>query len=559
MRSLSVKVGLAVATVVASVLPVALLTAQPALADYSPNPGDVVGVGSDTLQYMIDFMADGDAYGDQGYNTQLHNKYKLVNIDATADANARLAYGVNGGQASQTACTPGTGSTTGTGNQTTTNAGVPCVLNPTVVLRAGLQPVQRPNGSGAGVKALVQDILAGNNTAATEVINYARASAIQEQNSAGTSYTGPALPSGQILDQLSVATDTLPILKASTSNAVPLSATQLALIYAQNTGSCITWNNPQISGVWLESAVVTSGSMSVTFPASDEQPTASDVGWVVQGSGITAGTTVSAVGTDSITLSAAAIGSGTESVGLVNPSASTAAIVPIIPQVGSGTRSYFLGQIGLSSVGTCTVVGEENDPTAIYDNPSGDAADSIEPMSQGRLYLYEGETNTGASQGLPGTGYFSDPSCPYLAGTSACGTGTVGGGTSTYVPNAVLPAVKATTTGSPVGLGFYPAAGGLTSGLFNPTRTLYLYFRNSDLSSTTGWQPGTTLNWVRTLFYNPCSAGFTGCVTVGGVQYGPGGAPYIQQSSGQTLLEDAGVFPESSEVCTEISNGYASC
>jgi hypothetical protein len=558
LRQRTLKFGLAAATVAAAVLPLALAI-QPAGADYAPNSGDVVGVGSDTLQYMLDFLADGDAYGDQGYNTQLHNKYKLVNIDATADANARLAYGVDGGQSAQTTCSPGTGSTNGTGNQTATNPGVPCVLNPTVVLRAGLQPVQRPNGSGAGVKALVQDMVAGNNTPASEVINYARASAIQEQNSAGTSYTGPTLPNGQILDQLSAATDTLPMLKAATSNAVPLSATQLEYIYEQNTGSCITWNNPQISGVWLESAV-TNSTTTVSFPGGDpQQPTSANDGWVVQGSGIPTGDTVASVGTDSITLTTAATSSNTESIGLVNPSASSRAIIPIIPQVGSGTRSFFLSEIGLSGPGECPVVAEENDPTAVYDVTSGDSADAIEPMSQGRLDLYEGLSNTGGSEGLAGTGYFSDPSCPYLVGTSACGTGSVSGGSSTYVPNAVLPAVTAITTGSPAGLGAYPASGGLTSGLFDVTRTLYLYFRNSDITSTTAWQPGTTLNWLRTLFYNPCEVGQSGCITSGGSTYGSGGAPYIQQTAGQTDLEDAGVTPEATEVCTEISNGYASC
>ena len=358
MRHRTFKLGLAAATVVAAVLPIAL-TATPAYADYAPNQGDIVGVGSDTLQYMINFMADGDAYGDTGYN-QLGNKHKLVSIDATADANARLAYGVDGGQSGQTTCTPGTGSTAGTGNQTGTNTGIPCVLNPTVVLRAGLQPVLRPNGSGAGFKALVQDMVAGHNTPATEVINFARASSAQT--------TTASLPAGVNLDQLSLATDTLPMLTSSganPTNAVPLSASQLSLIYAANSGSCITWSDPRISGVWLENAV-TNGTATVTFPASDPQPTSANVGWVVQGTGIPVGDTIASVGTHSITLQTAASSSATENVGLVNPSASTDTIVPLVPQVGSGTRSYFLGQLvpTLSNPGTCTPVSEENDPTA---------------------------------------------------------------------------------------------------------------------------------------------------------------------------------------------------
>ena len=162
MRYRTLKLGVVAATVVATVLPLALFVAGPSRADYAPTGKDVVGFGSDTLQYMLDFMADGDAYAGTGYNG-IGNKYKVVSFDVTADANARLAYGVDGGQASQATCTPGTGSTSGTGNGTGTNTGVPCVLNPTIVLRVGLQPMQRPNGSGAGFKALVQDVIAGDN------------------------------------------------------------------------------------------------------------------------------------------------------------------------------------------------------------------------------------------------------------------------------------------------------------------------------------------------------------------------------------------------------------
>ncbi|MGC9962888.1 MAG: hypothetical protein ABSE47_13435 [Acidimicrobiales bacterium] len=543
MRSLRVKFGLAAVTAVAAVVPLAL-TAQPARADYSPNTSDVVGVGSDTLQYMLDFMADGDAYGDPGYN-QLGNKHKLVNIDATADANARLAYGVDGGQSAQTTCSPGTGSTAGTGNATGTNTGIPCVLNPTVVLRAGLQPVQRPNGSGAGFKALVQDMVAGHNTPASEVINFARASATQT--------TTATFPAGVNLDQLSIATDTLPMLTSSGANpthAVPLSPSQLSIIYAANTGSCITWSDPRISGVWLETAV-TNGTTTVTFPSTDPQPTAANDGWVVQGTGIPTGDTVASVGTNSITLSVAATGSGSGNVGLVNPAASTNAIIPLIPQVGSGTRSFFLGQLvpTLSAPGTCAQVSEENDPTAIYDVASGlslDPKDAIEPMSQGRLDVYQGVNNTGTSGGIGG--YFLDPSCAYLSGAAACGTGSVSGGT--WATNAVTPAVASVKTGTPVGLGAYTGTG-QGGGLFNPTRTLYMYFRNSDITSTTGWQPGSTENWLNTLFYDPCEVGQT-CTGPGGI-YGPAGAPYIQQGAGQTLLEDAGVNPLATEVCTDLT------
>lgn len=51
--------------------------------------------------------------------------------------------------------------------------------------------------------------------------------------------------------------------------------------------------------------------------------------------------------------------------------------------------------------------------------------------------------------------------------------------------------------------------------------------RESDLNSTTPWQPGSTLNWVKALFYNP-----------------DGPAPFVRTPAGAALLEAAGVTPD---------------
>jgi hypothetical protein len=82
---------------------------------------------------------------------------------------------------------------------------------------------------------------------------------------------------------------------------------------------------------------------------------------------------------------------------------------------------------------------------------------------------------------------------------------------------------------------------GSTAFLIN--RPLYIYFRDSDVTSTTAWQPGSTLNAVRTLFYNPCLTGMTGCVTVGGQTFGPGGPPFIDTAPGQADVSAAGIVP----------------
>jgi hypothetical protein len=653
MRHRKLGLGLAGLAAFAAALP---LLAQPAYADYAPSKGDVVGVGSDTLQYMIDFMSDGDAYADPGYNAAL-NKFKEINFDATADANARLAYGVDGGQASQLVCTPGTGGTKGTGNGTTTHADQPCVLNPTIVLRAGQQPVQRPNGSGAGIAALKADVQAGNNLASgphQEIINFSRASAAQAPASTFN------------LDDIHAATDTLPMLVASTTNAVTLDSTELGNIYkAATTGTnayggtgCVTWN---------------------------ELPN--------------------------------------------NAGGSTDTIIPIIPQVGSGTRSFFLAQIGNVTPGNCDATGEENDPTAIANQST--PADAIEPISLGRLNLFLGTTNSFSTAGQP-AGYFLDESCPYLANITACangGTGSItyadtevanadngvnitalGGnlpvnsvtgfktpsgsievetlsgqavlnytgvnaGTNTFtgvtIANAaqggvqsgllvgpisttatippssvtqsastfftapVLPSVKvlqgsttvaagssgvnvstftgaqslhvaattpffcatgtlsvATSTGTATitftgtsggntftgvtttsGTGTLATGGAVTetdacsgNALFDPLRTLFIYFRNSDIYSGQAFQPGTTENWLNTLFYDPCLPGASGCTThtagsgpglyaSDGCTDGPAGPPFIDTTAGQQLLIDAGVTPLDTD-CNGTGQNY---
>ena len=529
------KLGLIATAAVSAAFP--LLQTQSAYADYAPSKGDVVGVGSDTLQYIGDFLADGDAFADPGYNANL-NKFRLISFDAIPDANARLAYGVNGGQSTQTACTPGTGSTAGTGNATGTNAGVPCVLNPTIYLRAGTQAVLRPNGSGKGIGALEQDILAGNNLtsgAHQEIINFSRASAAQTPNA---KYG---------LDSIEVATDTLPIIAASATNApAALTTAQLATIYSASTPNCVHWNTNGITGT-----------------GSDQ-------------------------------------------------------IIPVVPQVGSGTRSFFQSQLGISSFGNCAQVAEENDPEAIGQQAT--PADAIEPMSLGRLNLFNSTATNGSK-------YFLDPSCVYDANTTACGTGSITqnrttvdasennvsitalGGTlnvasssgfsttgsiqvETTIGNAILNYTGTNTTSTPntfTGVTVASTGGGVTTGnlltgnqvaqstntyvangltppvqvltgtgTFNPTRPLYIYFRDSDIYSSAPFQPGTTVNWLETLFYDPCLTGQT-CVSgpAGANEYGPAGPPFIDQAAGQQLLTDAGVTPLDTGVAANFTKGGA--
>jgi hypothetical protein len=405
-----------------------------AYADYAPTSSDVVGVGSDTLQAAFNFLADGDHLGDAGYNGGKKNKF--ISFDATADANTRLSYGT--GALSGT-CTPGTGGTQGTGNQNTTHTDNPCTQNPTIVIRAGKSPIQRPNGSGAGYNLLKADTNTTSGKTINGLVDFARASSARGSNA--------------LFDSMTMGTENVGMLISSTSSndLAPLSVAQIKQIYQCSTDG---------------------GS---TYAPQD---------WSNYGGN--AGT-----------------------------------IKALLPQAGSGTRSFFLGQIGLTESqianansalatagqGTCTTNVEENDPEAI--DASGSPANAIEPMSQSRLFLFQGKLNDGSlNLGSSGLAYFKDPSCVGLSTVApACTTGA-----------ALAPNVKMWTS----------ADTGASDGnpTWFPNRNLYVYFRHADITSTKPFQGAGTPNWINTMFYNP-----------------GGPTPYMCSSGGQTLIKAAGITP----------------
>src|SRR5262249_36623257 len=140
--------------------------------------------------------------------------------------------------------------------------------------------------------------------------------------------------------------------------------------------------------------------------------------------------------------------------------ASANTIHPLLPQVGSGTRTSFLGAIGVTTPGGCVANVEENDPEAI--DQSGFPADAIEPMSSGRLNLFQGRDGSNAPNGVGG--YFTDPSCPFGITAGNCAVAS-----RTLSPN-----VKYWTTGAP-----------LSGTLFNINRPLFIYFRDVDVFNDT--------------------------------------------------------------------------
>jgi ABC-type phosphate transport system substrate-binding protein len=178
------KVSALLTTALIGALAVSL--AGPAAADPTPQPKDIVGVGSDTSQFALNYLADGVTSGTflSGYNA-LAAGARLVSFDALkADGPA------------------------------------------TIVLKAGTAAITRPNGSGSG-KALLYGATNNPN------VNFARSS------------SGPAPAENSAnLWHVPFAVDGLKLVTANTSNA-PASITpaQMVDIYK---GTVTNWN--QIGG-----------------------------------------------------------------------------------------------------------------------------------------------------------------------------------------------------------------------------------------------------------------------------------------------------------------------
>lgn len=387
---------LAAVGVVAAVLPVT--AASTAFADYAPQSNDVVGVGGDTPQYAVDLLINGDANGHQGFDDAT-GVNRVDYFDATGDANGRQTY---------------------TSSVTTGSPSV--LLNPTIVLRAGDNPVQRPQSSGAALSALEADKPPADPN--SDTINFVA--------SATAPAAGNGVPGG--LDYVEFGTDAIKIAVNSgtggTNAPAGLSALELAKIY---NGTWTTW------------------------------------GQVAAGGGSPSGDTIYAE-----------IPTTTSSI----YSKFTGALSSAYTTAGDGTWSLD---------GTFVHTVEQNDPTTITGAPI--PADAIAPFSAARLNLWN-------------DGYFYNPATVFP------------GATSPLTPNVSL------LTGTAAD----------SSPSLNVAVTDYFVFRANDAAlsgATHPYEPGGTLNWVQTLFYN--SAWTPGSTSVP--------APYIDTPEGQTLIAASGVTP----------------
>jgi hypothetical protein len=362
-----------------------------AFADYAPQTNDIVGVGGDTPQYAVDLLINGDTSGHLGFD-EATGVNRVAYFDANGDANGRQAY---------------------TSNLTTGLAST--LLNPTVVLRAGDNPVQRPQSSGAALSALDADKPPADPN--SDTINFVA--------SATAPAAGNGVPGG--LDFVKFGTDSIQIaVNSATTNApAGLSPVELANIYD---GTWTTW------------------------------------GQVAAAGGAPSGDTIYAE----------------------------------IPTSTSSIYSKFVAAL-VSAVPTFTVDAafvhtvEQNDPTTVTGAPI--PADAIAPFSSARLALWA-------------NGYFFNPA-------------TVFPGAATALQSNVrlLSGTAADSTGS-----------------LSVAITDYFVFRANDLAlqgSVHPYEPGGTLNWVQTLFYN--AAWTPGSTTVP--------EPWIDTTTGQAEIAASGVTP----------------
>ncbi|HWB65937.1 MAG TPA: substrate-binding domain-containing protein [Mycobacteriales bacterium] len=304
--------------------------------------GDVVGVGSDTLQNGADFLFDGAPGVVGGYNT-LGNNHRVYSFFATGDANGRATYDGTCGTASAA-----TGLGTFCAN---TNNQAPNLLPATVVLRDGTVPVTRPNGSGAGVAALINDTpgdaadFKGYQGLPNGSIQFARMSRLPNSTEEGECPTSGACGG---LHVYQFATDKLQIAHdAATYNGPSgLSADELYHIFV--TCDYTKWN--QIPGN-------SAGSSDTIHPLIPQS------------------------------------GSGTRNFFLADLAAAEGITTTLTP-------------------GACTRTVEEHDPTGIYADPT--PADAIEPFSTGKLALINsgyfknaGYSGNGAANGAYTPGFLT--------------------------------------------------------------------------------------------------------------------------------------------------------
>jgi hypothetical protein len=463
-------------------------------ADPAPSASDVVGVGSDIVQNSLDFLADGvDGY--PGYNAA-GNVNRLANFDATADANGRNAF-----------LDPALGLS---GNND--------LLNPTVTLRGGTSPVTRPNGGSVGLLALTFDGDTENQfqltSGTTPALNWGKPQLVdfaRSPNLPTNTGTDPAKNNqlaadknlGTQLHSVRFAIDQQYIAAATTTNAPSyLSPVQIAAIYK---GYWTDWRqvpgSPHYESNWSYtdngSQDPITGSPNVTNVAFPHTGSAPSDGFDSSAEPIYAEYPQDGAGVLKIFATALTAANGKHIPGAgvgVNFSASAFTSTSTLASTGLATGSSTLHAV------------QQNDPTTIT-GLGANSINAIVPFPNGRYKLIQ-------------SGYFNTPQ----SGASQYYNSTSGNGGSATPPKTTVAGIQLLKPSA----GNHPAgysAGSAETDTYDATIPYYVVYRASD-ENDAPWQPGSTLNWVQTLFYNP-----------------GGPAPFLASAPGQALIEHLGLTP----------------
>jgi ABC-type phosphate transport system substrate-binding protein len=180
-------------------------------------------------------------------------------------------------------------------------------------------------------------------------------------------------------------------------------------------------------------------------------------------------------------------------------------IIPLILPTDAGMWNTFVTNVDNQNPTTVTsdqlranpnsIQVQQNDPTAITSLTPAQRANAIVPFPRGRFRTLN-------------TGYYTDPSVTNAYNLEPERTPILADGIQLLDPNSTADVASAT---APYGGNFAYNA----------------LVRESDLNSNVAWQPGSTLNWVQALFYNP-----------------GGPDPFVRTPAGEALLTAAGVTPD---------------
>jgi ABC-type phosphate transport system substrate-binding protein len=185
-------------------------------------------------------------------------------------------------------------------------------------------------------------------------------------------------------------------------------------------------------------------------------------------------------------------------------SAGDETIIPLILPTDAGMWNTFLANVKRQNPGNDGFTGrsnpnqiqvQQNDPTAITGLTAELRKNAIVPFPRGRFRTL----NTGYYTATGTTNAYNTET-GHRTPTSAAGIQLLDGETNTDVNQPTAP--------------------------YGGNFAYNAIVREKDLNSTTPWQPGSTLNWVEALFYNP-----------------DGPKPFVRTPAGEQLLIAAGVTP----------------